>query len=156
MRRKDKKDIFDKVMEWRCMAAFRPLYVKHKEALLYIFFGGLSFLVSILTYIIFEQYLKMTPLVANIFSWILAVAFAYITNRTWVFENIASGAAGIAAEGLSFFGGRIATLILEEGILFIGITILSLNSILVKIIGQIVVIVSNYFISKIFVFRNKE
>ena len=156
MRRENKKDIFDRIMDWKCMAVFRPLYTKYKEALLYIFFGGLSFLVSIFSYIAFEQGLGLTPLIANIFSWIMAVAFAYITNRTWVFEHIAGTVSVIVRECLSFFGGRIITLIMEEIILFIGITVLGMSSIPVKIVGQIVVIVSNYFISKIFVFRSKS
>lgn len=98
----------------------------------------------------------MTPLIANIFSWILAVAFAYITNRIWVFKDVAHGAAGIIKEIVAFFAGRAATLALEELILYIGITLMGFPSVAVKVVGQIFVIVSNYFISKIIVFKSKK
>ena len=98
----------------------------------------------------------MPPLIANLFSWILAVTFAYITNRVWVFTDIAYGILGITKEIISFFTGRAATLILEELILYIGITVLDFNSIGVKVTGQIIVIITNYFISKIMVFKNRK
>ena len=119
------------------------------------FFGGLTFIVSIGSYAFFEISIKVEPLIANIFSWILAVLFAYITNRIWVFENTARDFADICKEISSFFGGRIVTLVIEEIILYVGIEILSVNSIVVKVIGQIIVIVSNYFISKVLVFRSR-
>ena len=103
----------------------------------------------------FEISIKLEPLIANIFSWILAVLFAYITNRIWVFENTARDFVDICKEISSFFGGRIVTLVMEEIILYVGIEILSVNSIVVKVIGQIIVIVSNYFISKVLVFRSR-
>ena len=72
-----------------------------------------------------------------------------------VFENTARDFADICKEISSFFGGRIVTLVIEEIILYVGIEILSVNSIVVKVIGQIIVIVSNYFISKVLVFRSR-
>ena len=139
----------------RILKPLYPIYHQHKEILLYLFFGGLTFIVSIGSYAFFEISIKLEPLIANIFSWILAVLFAYITNRIWVFENTARNFADICKEISSFFGGRIVTLVIEEIILYVGIEILSVNSIVVKVIGQIIVIVSNYFISKVLVFRSR-
>lgn len=153
--KKKEKDIFDRIMDWKILSVFQPVYRKYKEVLLYLFFGGLTFLVSIGSYALFDYPLGFTPLVANIFSWIFAVAFAYVTNRIWVFTDVADQAKGVIREIVTFFAGRLATLGVEEVILYIGISVLGGNSILVKVIGQIVVIVSNYFISKIIVFRSK-
>lgn len=152
---KKEKDIFDKIMNTRLMNFFQPFYIKNKEILLYLFFGGLTFIVSICSYACFEYGVGLNPLIANLFSWVLAVLFAYITNRIWVFETVASKLKEIFREILSFFGGRIATLVLEELILYVGIELLDINSILVKVIGQIVVIILNYFISKFYVFSTK-
>lgn len=152
----EKQDIFDRIMNLKCFKFIQPFYKKYKEILLYLFFGGLTFLVSIGSFALFEQGFKMSPLVANIFSWILAVAFAYITNRIWVFKDVAHGAAGIVKEIVAFFAGRLATLGIEELILYVGITLLGFPSLAVKIVGQVVVIVSNYFISKIIVFKSKK
>ena len=78
--------------------------------------------------------------------------FAYVTNRTWVFVDRAHGARGIVAEIGRFVSGRIATLVLEEALLFVFITLLHLNSLAVKIVAQVAVIVANYVVSKCFVF----
>ena len=93
---------------------------------------------------------------ANIASWILAVAFAYVTNRTWVFESSTDRGSNLIKEITGFVGGRIATLVIEELILFIFITGLEMNSILIKIVAQVVVIALNYVISKLVVFKPKS
>ena len=61
---------------------------------------------------------------------------------------------GIIQEMVSFFSGRVATLLMEEVILYVGIKLLSMNSIGVKVAAQIFVLVGNYLISKLFVFKN--
>lgn len=128
-------------------------FLKNKEAILYLFFGGLAFLVSIFTYIIFEKVFIFSPLIANVYSWIITVTFAYVTNKVWVFESHVRDFKGIIREITVFFSGRIVTLLIEEAILFVGIDVLSIGSIIVKIVAQIVVIISNYFASKLIVFK---
>ena len=147
------KDIFDKIM---CLRIFQPLqsfFYRFREPLLYLFFGGISFLLNIVLYWIFAHLLYINPLIANIISWILCVAFAYITNRAWVFSNKAIGVKGIVRETMSFVAGRLATLGMEELILYLGIMVLGINDIAVKISAQILVVICNYVISKWFVFK---
>lgn len=151
----EKKDIFDKLMALPVLNILEPFYKTHKEVLLYLFFGGLTFIISIASYAFFDITMEMNELVANIFSWIIAVLFAYITNRTWVFENTKSGAAGIAQELIMFMSGRVATLVVEEAILLVFITWLGFGSMVVKIVAQVIVIVLNYIISKLIVFKKK-
>ena len=141
-----KPDIFDRLMHLPVLNIFEPFYKKHKEMLLYLLFGGLTFVISVITYAFFNVSLGMNELVANIFSWILAVLFAFFTNRIWVFDGKTNGAK-------EFFGGRVATLVVEEVILFVFITKLGFGSMVVKIAAQIIVIVLNYVISKLWVFR---
>ena len=131
------------------------LWKKYREFILYLFFGGLTTLVSILSYAFCERVLGLDPLVANIISWILAVAFAYGTNRTWVFTEKAHGRTAVLKEAAAFYGGRLLTLALEELLLYIGIKRLHMDSLLVKTLGQILVILANYVISKWFVFRGR-
>ena len=151
---KKDKDIFDRIMEWKILSIFNPFYKKYKEVLLYLFFGGLTTFISIGSYAFFDISMHMDPMIANIFSWILAVLFAYVTNRIWVFDSNAEGMKGIIQEMVSFFGGRVATLLMEELILYVGINLLSMNSIGVKVAAQILVLVGNYLISKLFVFKS--
>ena len=132
------------------------VWKKYKEPILYLIFGGLTTLVSILVYAVCDRLLGLDPLVANIISWILAVGFAYVTNRKWVFESKACGSRAIIKEAAAFYGGRLITLGLEELLLYIGIKRLGFDSLLVKIVCQIIVIVANYVISKLIVFRDRK
>ena len=149
----EKKDIFDRIMDWRIMKPFRGFYTAHKEVLLYLFFGGLTTLVSIVIFALFYQKMGINELWANVLSWIVAVLFAYVTNRTWVFADKARTKAGIAREMASFFGGRLATLGMEEALIAVFITWLGFPAMAVKIVSQLAVIAANYFISKFLVFK---
>ena len=146
-------DIFDRIMALRILRPLQPFYRKYKEPLLYLFFGGLTFFLSIGLYWLFAHPFGIEPLFANIISWVLCVAFAYVTNRTWVFTQKAHDSKGVIREAATFAAGRLATLGMEELILWLGITVLDINDIVVKIIAQILVIIGNYVISKWFVFK---
>lgn len=126
--------------------------IKKQEVLLYLFFGGLTFIVSIASYAFFDVALAMNELVANVLSWILAVSFAYITNKIWVFDAPTHTMKELVKQMLSFFGGRVATLVIEELILLVFVTLLEFPSVPVKVVAQVIVIVLNYVISKFFVF----
>ncbi|MEE1251344.1 MAG: GtrA family protein [Lachnospiraceae bacterium] len=152
----EKKDIFDKIMSLPGLCILEPFYKKNKEVLLYLFFGVLSFIVSIASYAYFNIVLDMNELIANIFSWILAVIFAFVTNKIWVFRSKNASFLEFLREMFSFFTGRLATLGVEEVILLIFITGLSFNSMAVKVVAQIVVILLNYVISKLFVFKENK
>lgn len=134
----------------------RELYEKNKEVIRYLFFGGLAFLVSVGTFWLFDVVLGIGELIANVFSWIITVTFAFITNKLWVFEAETDGCKNFLKQMVSFFAGRIATLVIEEGILFAFITLMGMPSLLIKIAAQVVVIVLNYVISKLLVFGKKD
>lgn len=147
------KDIFDRLMGLPGLRIFEPFYAKYKEMLLYLFFGGLAFVVSVATYSLFNLVLHMNELIANIFSWIITVLFAFFTNRVWVFQSPTEGAGAFFRQMISFYSGRVITLLIEEAILFVFITLLSFSSLGVKIAAQVVVIILNYVISKLIIFR---
>ena len=130
----------------------RKLFQKHRELILYVFFGGLATLVSIGTFLAFDRI--MNELLANLLSWVITVGFAYWTNRTWVFCSQVRGR-GVWKEMLTFYAGRLATLGLEEAILLVFVTLLGWRAALVKIVAQVVVVVGNYIISKLLIFRKK-
>lgn len=151
----EKKDIFDRIMLLPGLRNFYDLYAKYKSILLYIFFGGLTTIVSIGSFILFEDGLHIHALLANILSWVCAVSFAYVTNRIWVFASKAKGVQ-IIKEMVAFFAGRLLTLGLEEALLLVFVTWLAFDSTLIKVLAQIVVLVLNYVISKVLVFRSKN
>lgn len=162
-----KPDIFDRIMSWGFLKTFEPFYKAHKEVLMYLFFGGLTTLVSIVTFTIAFSAcadlaevivlgFRLDIIIANVVSWICAVTFAYVTNRVWVFEDRAYGAKGIAKECAAFFAGRLFTLLVETLLLELAVKKLSMNEVLAKIIVSVVTVILNYVISKLFVFRRKK
>jgi len=150
----EKKDIFDKIMSLPGLRRFYKLYARHKQILLYILFGGVATVVSIGSFVICESTFGMNELVANVISWVLAVATAYATNRTWVFGSKVKGK-GIWLEMAAFFSGRVLTLLMESAILLIFVTWLAFPAVWVKVAAQIAVLVGNYFISKLIIFKKK-
>jgi len=118
-----------------------------------LFFGGCTFIISVGSFTILNVIFKVNALIANVISWVLAVLFAFFTNRTWVFQKLTDTISAFGKQFLSFVSSRIATLVIEEVIIFVFITLLGFNSVGVKVIAQIVVIVLNYVFSKVYVFR---
>lgn len=124
-----------------------------KEGIVYLFFGGLTFFISMISYTCLDVVLGLNELIANILSWTIAVIFAFLTNRKWVFHASEGEKKDFFKQAASFFEGRLLTLGVEELILFVFVTWLQFNSVLIKLIAQFVVIVLNYVISKFWVFH---
>ncbi len=152
----EKRDVFDRLMSLRLFRPLYPFYAKHKEILLYLLFGGLTAVVSLSSYWVCYAPLHMNVLLANIVSWVAAVTFAYTTNRLWVFTQKAYGLQGVLGEMVRFFGGRLATLGMEEVILWLFVEQWHFDSMAVKVVAQILVILANYVISKLLVFRKDK
>ena len=145
----EKRDIFDRILSWRPLRPLYPFYKKHREALLYLFFGGLTTVVSWGSFYLFAYPFGLNEHIANILSWVAAVLFAFLTNRTWVF----SAKGNPLREMLLFFAARLTTLGVEEVFLLIFATILQKEVMAVKVIGSLLVLVLNYVFSKRIVFR---
>lgn len=126
------------------------LYKKYKEIINYLIFGGLTTLISIVTYALFAKVFNIDYLISNVLSWIIAVLFAYITNKIFVFE---SKSKKNIKEITSFFFFRVVSLIMEMIILYVFVDMLHIDDLVTKIIAQVIVIVSNYVFSKVFVFK---
>ena len=152
----ERPDIFDRIMRLPLLRRLEPFYKKHKEGLLYLFFGGVTTLVSWLVFWLFETPLGVNELIANLISWVISVAVAYLTNRIWVFSAHATRAGRILLEILSFYLSRVATLLLEEGILLLFVTWLGMNAMLIKIAASVLVVILNYVLSKLLVFRKQK
>ena len=93
----------------------------------------------------------------NIISWFAAVTFAFVTNKHYVFESKAGRAGEVFKELLAFFGSRVFSLAAESLIIILWVSLLGGSEIVGKVvIGQIVVLVLNFVLSKFFVFKKTE
>lgn len=151
----EKKDIFDRIMACRILSFAEPFYRKHKELLLYVFFGALTTFVNLAVFYVFTAWIVIDVLAANALAWVAAVLFAYLTNRTWVFASRATGGA-VLREAAGFFGGRVFTLLFEEAVIWVFIKQLALPAMPVKLCVQVAIVILNYLISKLIVFRKKK
>lgn len=144
------------------MQKIKELYFKHKELINYLIFGVLTTVVSLVTkylllFTILDASNGVQLQIAVITSWIAACLFAYITNRIWVFE---SKSKAVIKEMIKFFSARLATLGMEMLIMFVFVTVLSLNSdmwvIIWTLVTQVLIIIGNYVLSKLIVFKNDK
>ena len=131
------------------------LFFKYKEVILYLFFGGCSTLVNIVTYSIGTRVLEWDVVSANILAWVCSVIFAYLTNKFFVFESKTNDLNTLFKEILSFFSARIVTLLLDVAIMKFGIYF-GINDLIMKVIANIFVIIANYIFSKLFIFKKEK
>ena len=127
----------------------------HRDVLSYLFFGVLTTLVNFLVFFPLYNLLRLDELLCNIAAWVVAVAFAFFTNRRWVFRSEKRGLRPILAEAAAFAAGRLATLGAETALLALGTRVLGLDPNPVKVAATIVTVVLNYVFSRRFVFRKK-
>ena len=124
-----------------------------KEIILYVVFGVLTTLVNVGTFYILTTHLHYNENISNAISIILAVIFAYITNRKMVFNSTASNFKEIILEICKFFSARLFTMIIE----FLGFMLLfdicNFPNIISKLLITIIVIILNFFFSKFFAFK---
>lgn len=137
---------------------------------LYLFFGILTTLVNIICFQVFGLIFgKNAYLLSNAVSWVIAVAFAYVTNKIWVFKSKSWSVDVIKTEMPAFLSARVFSLVLEEIGLWLMIDILNLGSVsfkllsftitgslIAKLIMQVIVVISNYIFSKFLIFKDKK
>ena len=129
-----------------------------REAVMYLFIGGLTTVVGLgsywlLTKTVLDPDSPLQLQAANCISWILAVAFAYVTNRIFVFR---SKNERILAEAGKFCMSRLATLGLDMLFMFITVSLCGFNDKWMKLISTVLVTVANYILSKLLVFIKRE
>lgn len=135
------------------MIKILKLYRKYKEILLYLVFGVLTTVVSISSYYFCSEFLNLHYLVSNIISWVLAVAFAYFTNRVWVFESKSKGLSAILKEIFTFVNCRLLSGVIDMATMFILVEAININDMYAKVFTQVIVVILNYVFSKLIIFK---
>lgn len=142
------------------MQKIKDIYNKHKEIIDYLFWGGVAFFLSMFLFWLFASKMGWPEVFSNNVDWVICVLFTFVTNKLFVFRSKTSAPAALAREFISFVAARIFTLLLEDLIIWIGCDKMGYDSgvaqIVVKLVAQFVVIVTNYILSKLIVFRKKD
>ncbi|MDF2473595.1 MAG: GtrA family protein [Anaerocolumna sp.] len=127
----------------------------NRETITYLMAGVLTTVVNFIAYYLFCNVMKIENLIANVIAWILAVAFAYIINNSWVFQSQKQNRKKELDKIMKFIGARVFSLIIEEIGLWIMVDYLHWNNMLVKTFLAVFVVAINYVFSKLYIFNNK-
>ncbi len=133
----------------------------NKETISYLIFGVLTTIINIVVFWFAERELAFimsedaASLVGNVIAWVISVAFAFVTNKLFVFESKSMAFKVVMAELTGFVIARLLSLAFDEGFMFVAIVLLGMNSLLAKIISNVFVVIINYVLSKFFIFKNK-
>lgn len=144
------------------------------EVFSYLFFGVCTTVVNIVVYQLFCSAFGIHALISNIIAWIFAVAFAYITNRIFVFHSKENSPRGIVREVGSFVGARLFSLLMDELIIWLMVDVMGYialerlladilhcpvkdaKSLFAKLCSNVVVVIMNYVLSKMIIFKKGE
>lgn len=126
---------------------------KYKSILMYLFFGICTTVINIVTYWMFYISLDFPNVLSTIFSWIISVLFAYITNKLWVFESRSFGKKVLVREIATFFGARFISGIIDLAVMFLFVDMLLFPAMIIKFISNIFVVIFNYVASKVVIFK---
>ena len=133
----------------------KDLFVRYWEVLSYLFFGVLTTAVNYLVYLPVYNLVGLSAALSNAIAWVVAVAFAYLTNKPFVFKSHDWSAKTVIPELTKFVGCRVASGAAETLILLLTVDILHWNGNLWKLVTSVLVVVMNYIASKLVVFRKK-
>lgn len=133
----------------------KAMIVKYWEVLIYLVFGVLTTVVNYVIYLPVYNILGLSAALSNAIAWVGAVAFAYLTNKPFVFKSHDWSLKTVVPELTKFVGCRVASGAAETMILLVTVDIFHFNGNIWKLFTSVIVVVLNYIGSKLFVFRNK-
>ena len=137
------------------MKKIRSLIEKYFDILSYLFFGVLTTAVNYLVYLPCYNLWGLSGTASNVIAWVFAVAFAYVTNKPFVFRSHDWSARTVIPELTKFVGCRLGSGGLETLIILVTVDLLGWNGNVMKLLTSVIVIVVNYVASKLLVFRKK-
>lgn len=137
------------------MKTLKALFVKYYDIISYLFFGAVTTAINYLVYLPCYNWLNLSATVSNMIAWVVAVIFAFLTNKPFVFKSHDWSMKTVLPEFGKFLGCRIGSGVMETVIILLTVDCLHWNGNIMKIITNVLVIIVNYIGSKLLVFKNK-
>lgn len=134
----------------------RAIWEKYKDVIAYLIFGVLTTAVNYAVYLPVYNILGLSAAVSNAIAWAAAVAFAYLTNKPFVFKSHDWSSKTVLPELVKFVSCRIASGAMETAVLFITVDTLGWNGNAWKLVTSVGVVILNYVASKLVVFRERK
>lgn len=136
------------------MNNIKKIIIQNKSIISYLFFGACTTVINWLSYYLCYTILNVSNIVSTIIAWLFAVAFAFVTNKIWVFNSKSCDFKTLISEALTFLLARLATGVLDIAIMWVVVDLRNWNPDIWKLLSNILVIITNYILSKLIVFRN--
>ena len=133
----------------------KKLFVKYRELITYLVFGVLTTVVNYLVYLPCYNLWGLNASVSNVIAWVVAVAFAFLTNKPFVFRSYDWSMKVVVPELTKFVATRIGSGALETVILFLTVDLAGMNGNEWKLLTSVLVVVLNYIGSKLIVFKKR-
>lgn len=127
----------------------------NRETISYLIFGVLTTLVDALVFFISNEVFSVEYILATVLAWILAVLFAYFTNKIWVFNSKNIKLELVIKEAFAFFIARLLSLVFTIVWMFLCVEIFKLDEFIAKLLANVFVVIMNYFFSKLFIFKSR-
>lgn len=131
----------------------KKIIEQYREQILYLIFGVVTTVVNIMVFQICRM-MQIDLYLSNGIAWIISVLTAYVTNKIWVFESKTTELSVLISEVGKFFFARILSLGIDMGCIWLLVDVLKLSDFIGKVASNVVVVVANYFFSKLFVFKS--
>ena len=128
-------------------------YQKYRDVILYVFFGGCTTAINLLTYYASTRYLGLGTIASTILAWWVAVVFAYLTNRKLVFHSSNKAPGAILLEFLFFILCRVLTGLLDVAVMYFFVDRLGWPDLVMKPLSNLIVILTNYIASRWLIFK---
>ena len=129
---------------------------RKKEVISYLFFGVLTTLINILSYVVLSKLFEVDYKLATTIAWVISVLFAFITNKIYVFNSKETNIVLVAKEFSSFTIFRLLSYLMDLGVMVLMVEWLKTDDLIAKIVANVFVVIFNYFASKYVIFKKKE
>ena len=135
---------------------FKIFLKKYSEVISYLFFGVLTTLINLATFWILSTVFNLETIAATVAAWIIAVTFAFITNKIWVFKSKTKTNQETTKEAIMFVIARLITLGIEVILMWLMVDNLKQNKLIWKLLCNVITVILNYLFSKLIVFKEKK
>lgn len=137
------------------MGKWKEIMEKYRELISYIFWGVMTTLVNYAVYFLCTKAVGIDYLISNGAAWVAAVVFAFWVNKVYVFQSQSLDGKTMAREFGTFVSARVLSGVLETGMLLLFVEVLHFNDSVIKVIASVLVVIINYILSKLIIFRKQ-
>lgn len=138
------------------MEHIKNLLIKYKSFIMYAVFGVLTTVINMASYYVLYNTLSWSNLASTALAWLIAVIFAFITNKKWVFDSQSMEVKVLLYELFSFFLCRIATGAFDMVVMYVAVDVMHANEMFWKLTANVLVILLNFVASKLIIFKKKD